>query len=271
MKTLVRACFLLILVATGCGTTKEGSSSAPPLPETKESLYTRGHVLYQEGRHDSAAHYLERSRALDRAFLPPLNDLAEIYYVAGMAGAGNERESNLRAALGCFEALDSLGQADETTYDRLTELSYQLGETDVFLFYAEKQIARYPGDRQSYNLGLAYFGSGRFQKVIETQKEAIEKYPHSPYIAGFYRLLGDGYFGIDRQQSAERTYEEGVRVVPERVRGMKEADTEFIATTEYRHLADNYKAMLTSLKKIYRLHGKQDKLKQLESRPDSDP
>ena len=270
MKPFQAALYSLIIVVMGCGTaTKTTTPSAAP--ETRESLYARGHALYAEGRHDSAMVYLERSRSLDPTYLPPLNDLAEIYYVAGATGQESEREKNMRAALGCYAAIDSLGHGNEATFDRLTELSHNLGETGLFLSYSEKQVRLYPGDRQLYNLGLAYFGSGNFQKVVDTQKGAIGKYPHSPYIAGFYRLLGDAYFSIDRQQSAERTYEEGLHAVDKSVKGMKEANPGFIETAEYRQLAGNYKAMLASLKKIYRLHGKQERLRELESRPDVDP
>ena len=122
-----------------------------------------------------------------------------------------------------------------------------------------------------YNLGLAYSGAEMYQKVIDTQKEAIQKYPLSPYLAGFYRLLGDGYLGVDRQQSAERTYEEGVGKVDERILGMKETNPDFATTKEYNQLADNRRSMLLSLKKLYRLHGKQDKFDQVESRLEGDP
>jgi len=270
MKPSHAVLYSMTLVVMGCGTATK-TTTPDAAPETRESLYARGHAWYAEGRHDSATVYLERSRSVDPTYLPPLNDLAEIYYVAGAAGQESERRKNMRAALGCYAAIDSLGHADEATYDRLTELSHSLGDTDLFLFYSEKQVRHYPGDRQLYNLGLAYFGSGNSQKVIETQKGAIGKYPHSPYLAGFYRLLGDGYFNIDRQQTAERTYEEGLHAVDESVRRMKEANPGFTETAEYIQLAGNYRAMLASLKKIYRLHGKQDKLSELESRPDVGP
>jgi tetratricopeptide (TPR) repeat protein len=276
MKSLAAFVPLCLLLAVGCSpsektATSDGSSAT--VPETMESLYARGHALYADGRHDSAAYYLERARAIDRGFLPPLEDLGEIYYLAGMNSdvTTPERERNMKAAVACYATMDSLGQADEADYERLAELSHGLGDKKLFLVYAEKQVKLFPGDRELYNLGLGYFGVGNFQKVIETQKGAIEKYPHSPYIAGFYRLLGDGYLSVDRQQSAERTYEEGLRVTDEGVRGMKEADPAFTGSAVYRQLADNYLSMVSSLKKIYRLHGKQEKLKQLESRPDFDP
>ena len=60
-------------------------------------------------------------------------------------------------------------------------------------------------------------------------------------------------------------------MVDERVGGMKTANPEFTSTPEYRQLTDNYRAMVASLKKIYRLHGKQEKVRELESRPGLDP
>jgi tetratricopeptide (TPR) repeat protein len=264
---------LLFSVIAGCGSPEKTTTSTGSVPavESGESLYSMGHSWFVNGNYDSAIVYLERSRSIDRTFSPALRDLAEIYYAGGITGVQSERERNMRAALECYATLDSLHQADDAMYDRMTELAHGLGEKDRFLKYAEKQVKRFPGDRQLYNLGLAYLGVGEFQKVIETQKGAIEKYPHSPFIAGFYRLLGDGYLGVDRQQSAERTYEQGVTVAVDRALEMKEADPRVAETPEYRQLADNHKAMVASLKKIYRLHGKQEKLKELESRPDVNP
>ncbi len=273
------AAVVTIIVMTGLAgcapsgsTTEEGEKPAAT-PGTKEALYEQGHRLYVDGKRDSAASYLERARGMDPAYVPPLMELGDIYSVSAMAqGAGSpERESRMRKALGCYADIESLGKADENTLDRLTEISHSLGETESFVAYAEKHAVQYPGDRQSYNLGLAYFGAGAWQKVIDTQKQAISKYPHSPYVGGFYRLLGDGYLNVDRQQSAERTYEEGVQVVDTRIAGMTKTDPDFGFSPEFRRLADSRKAMLLSLQKIYRLHKKQDKLSQVESRLKEDP
>jgi len=272
------AAVLTIIVMTGLAgcapsgsTTEEGKPATDP--GTKESLYEQGHKLYVEAKRDSAVSYLERAREMDPAYIPPLRDLGEIYYVSAMARSTGsaERESGMRKALGCYADIESLGKADENTLDRLTEISHSLGETESFVAYAEKHAVQYPGDRQSYNLGLAYFGAGVWQNVIDTQKQAISKYPHSPYVGGFHRLLGDGYLNVDRQQSAERTYEEGVLVVDQRIAGMTKADPDFGSSPEFRRLADSRKAMLLSLQQIYRLHKKQDKLSQVESRLKEDP
>jgi tetratricopeptide (TPR) repeat protein len=273
MRYLNGGVFLVILTLTACGSAEKATTSVEKDDglETKETLYVAGHSWYSSGRHDSATIYLERSRSLDPSYAPPLRDLAEIYYASSLTGIGEGRVENMRSARGCYAKLDSLGHADEAVYDRLTELSHGLGDSRMFLLYSEKQVRLFPGDRQLYNLGLAYFRNNDFQKVIETQKEAIGEYPHSPYAAGFYRLLGDGYYNVDRQQTAERTYEEGVRVVAARAKEMKDSDPKFTATQEFRQMADNYDAMVASLKKIYRLHGKHDKLRELENRPDLDP
>ncbi len=276
MKLIVFTAAVLVAGLTGCGpsgTVTEETEKPVYRPDTKESFYEKGHAMYAEARYDSAAHYLEKARELDPTYLPPLQELGEIYYLGALSENGGDggREARMRKAFECYSAIESLGRADENTYDRLTELSHGLGDTKSFVLYAEKQAARNPGDRVLYNLGLAYFSAEAYQKVIDTQKEAIQKYPLSPYLGGFYRLLGDGYLNVDRQQSAERTYEEGVRKIDERISVMKGTNTDFAVTQEYRQLADSRQSMLLSLKKLYRLHGKQDKLEQVESRLKKDP
>jgi tetratricopeptide (TPR) repeat protein len=174
-------------------------------------------------------------------------------------------------ALERYAAIDSIGMADVSTYERLTEVSHLLGDSKLFVRYAEKQAEVHPGDRELYNLGLAYFGAGNHQKTIETQKSAIQKYPHSPHIGGFYRLLGDGYYEIGRQQTAERTYQEGVKAVELRVADLKGTNPQFSSTAEYRQLADSRRAMLLSLKKLYRLHGKTKELDEVELLLEKDP
>ena len=269
---------LLLFLAVfhfACGSSGSITESKPEPPRAADQLAqfsSAGHAHYVGARYDSACFYLEKARAIDHHEPRVLMELGESYYAMGMElPNGTQRERNLRMALDRYATIDSIGKADAGTYERLTEVSHLLGDTQLFVHYAEKQAAVHPGDRELYNLGLAYFDARNYQKTIETQKGAIQKYPHSPYIGGFYRLLGDGYYEIDRQQTAERTYQEGVKVVDSRVADMKGANSQFSTSSEYRQLADSRRSMLLSLKKLYRLHGKKKELDEVDRLLEKDP
>ncbi|MDH4071175.1 MAG: hypothetical protein OEV30_12220 [Ignavibacteria bacterium] len=260
-----------LAVLAGCSSSgrieNESRSSAPPLL-TSESLYGEGHRLYRAAEFDSARHYLEAALAIDSVYVPALRDLGQICYQTGLTREPGSaaHESEFRWALICYQRLESARQEDAETYNRLTEITHALGEQDLFLHYAGKQAERFPGDRQQYNLGLAYFEDGLFQEVITSQKEAVSAYGHSPYVGGFYRLLGDAYFAVDRQQTAERTYREGVAAADERIDFFSTADPEFRSGSPYKLLSESRRSMLVSLRKIYKLHGKTAELEEVDRR-----
>lgn len=261
--------FLIVLLLGGCASSdrseREGGGS-PVL--TKESLANEGRRLYREAAFDSARHFLEAALAIDSMYLPALRDLGQLSYRNGLMkqpeSVGHEAE--FRSALVCYRRLESAGYQDRELFDRLTEITHTLGERDLFLEYAEKQAEHFPGDRQQYNLGLAYSDHGRFQEVIASQKAAIPAYGHSPYIGGFYRLLGDAYAAVDRQQTAEKTYKEGVAAADERIEFFSTADPEFRSGSMYVLLSENRRSMLVSLRRIYRLHGKTRELEEVNKR-----
>ena len=135
--------------------------------------------------------------------------------------------------------------------------SLSLGDDKTFLTYARKSAERYPHDRQYHNLGLAYFNVGDYQSVIKTEKEAIQKFKTSSYAGSFYRQLGRAYMKIDRDQTAERTFEEGLKIIDQRLQDRRSEE-------ERRRMTDDRIAILLSLKRLHQTYHHDDKLKQVE-------
>jgi tetratricopeptide (TPR) repeat protein len=263
----IAPCLLVVISAlVGCGSRTPAIRTEPPPPETGESLYRRGHALFAEGNSDSALVILKESLALDSTHVPSLEDLSRIHYHRAMAEPQREhpsRKKDLERAFHYAMTMERLGRHDEAHYDLLTELADLLGEDTRFLQYARKNAELHPGDRQSYVLGLACARTGDHAGVIATQKEAVRKYPISPFVGGFYRLLGEAYFDIDRQQTAERTFTEGVKVVDDLLREIRNNQASADSSTKTR-LSENRIAMLQSLRKIYRLHREDAKLREID-------
>jgi len=235
--------------------------------ESSESLFRRGHELFVDRSYDSAVVLLRRSASIDSTNIRPLKDLALIHYDLALQQRSEEHSSwevEFRGALDCYSRMESLGQRDADTYERLCEISHALGERVLFLRFARKNADRFPGDRQAHNLGLAQSLTGDHAGVIKTQKEAIEKYPHSPFIGGFYRLLGNAYMDVDRHQTAERTYAQGVEESLKRMNELQTASNEIDRNGEYQRLKDERIAMLLSLKKLHILYKETDKLHAVE-------
>jgi tetratricopeptide (TPR) repeat protein len=253
------------IVLAGCAASSPEVPKPGPAKATRESLFGKGHRFYVEGQADSAAIYLKESLRLDSTYLPPLEDLTMIHYNHAMANAipDAQRRDDFQSALHYAIRMEEHGKTDAATYELITELSNTLGQDDTFLLYARKYMERHPGDRQAYTFGLASARAGDHPAVIRSQKEAIEQWPYSAYIGGFYRLLGESYFAIDRQQTAERTFAEGVKVVDRRILDGRNNDPEFEATMLGR-LNESRTAMLSGLRKIYRLHGEDKKLQEVE-------
>jgi tetratricopeptide (TPR) repeat protein len=167
------------------------------------------------------------------------------------------RAEHLRASRQYFSNLEGLGEHDPELYDRLCELSLATGDNKSFLSYAKKSVDQYPFDRQYYNLGIGYFNVGDYANVIKVEKLAIEKFRTSPYMSSYYRQLGRAYMKMDRDQTAERTFDDGLRIVIERLGARTSPD-------DFRRLMDDKIAMLLSLKHLCQRYHKDDKLKQVE-------
>ena len=178
MRIILPAAAALLFAVDSCGPSGETAGTA----DTRESLFTAGHRLYQAQDFDSAATVLKRSVALDSSFLTPLTDLASLYFDAGMRTQGDrnpERLKNFRQSRLYFAKLEALGMRDADTYDRLCELSVSLGDNKAFLQYARKNADKFPYDRQYYNLGVAEFGAGEYNEAIRTLKDAVARFPQS--------------------------------------------------------------------------------------------
>jgi tetratricopeptide (TPR) repeat protein len=257
---------LAVITFRGCGPSVE-TAKPPEPPVSKESVYLAGHQAYLEQRFDTAAVLLKRASAMDTAFLAPVKDLAQLYYEQGMRqGLGRDaaKSTPLRAARSYYARMEALGVKEADVYERLCELSVTLDDDRSFLKYAKKYAELYPYDRQMYNLGIALFNAGEFQQVIKSQKDARDTFKDSPYVGGFYRQMGRAYRKIDRDQTAERTFVEGIRAVDARIADMKKADPNFKTADAFRRLSDDKMSMLNELKRLHQIYKADEKLDQVE-------
>jgi tetratricopeptide (TPR) repeat protein len=265
--TFIGVLLLAALVLEGCGSSEETTVRPTATILTKEALYLEGHQLYLQQSYDSAAVLLKRSSAMDSTYQDPIKDLAQLYYEQGMK-AGTERGSakgqSLRQARTYFAYLERQGVTEADIYERLCEVSVALDDDRSFLRYAKRYADLYPYDRQSYNLGVAYFNAGDYQQTIKSQREAKEKFKDSPYLGGFYRQMGRAYRKVDRDQTAERTFTEGVKAVDGRIAELRKTDPAYRSSTDYRRLLDDKIAMLQELKRLHQIYKAQDKLAQVE-------
>ena len=258
--------FLVVVMASYLPSCGPSSESVKPGTGTKENLYQRGHQLFLLRDLDSAAAVLGRASAMDTGYIPPVTDLASLFYDLGMKEPENSpgRAAHLKTARNYFARIEARGGAESEVYERLCEISVLLEDDGGFLRYARRNAEKYPFDRQYFNLGLAYFNVGDFSNVVKTQKEATEKFKQSPYIGSFYRQLGRAYMKQDRHQTAERTFESGVQIVDQRMGELKKAGTEHKSTDAYRRLLDDKIGMLTSLKWLHYTYKEAEKLERVE-------
>ena len=248
--------------------TKSGIAKLPDRSvETKEMLFRRGHQLFLEQKFDSAAIVLERSVAMDDRYAPPLADLAEMYYVIGTREGGNKQPKYVEGFMKSrqyYVRAEALGSKESGVLERLCELSDLMEDDAMFVLYAKKNLAAYPYDRQYFNLGLAYFKAGDYLNAIASQKEAVEKFENSAYIGGFHRQLGRAYMKVDRDQTAERTFVDGVQKTDSRLKELRKAGGDYRSSNEYHRLVDDKIGMLTSLKSLHQTYRAMDKLEQVE-------
>ena len=267
MKTRVPYIIVLTALLGSCSQSPEVAKKSPKSAETKEALYRRGHQLFLEQQFDSAAVLLERAVSIDGKYTPPLADLAEMHYLIGIRDGGDKHPKYVDGfikARECYARIEALGVRESIVYERLCELSDVMDDDSAFVFYAKKNAAVFPYDRQYFNLGFAYYKSGDYTNTIASQKEAVEKFKDSPYIGSFYRQLGRAYLRVERDQTAERTFAAGVQEVDNRLHEMRKAGSDYKSTDEYRRLLDDKIGMLTSLRSLHITYKASDKLKQVE-------
>lgn len=251
----------------GCGPSIEISKSPTPSLDTKEAWYDTGHQFYVNQNYDSADVYLQKAATMDASYLAPVSELAEMHYSLGMQQQGEKnprRLSHFKKAFGYFEKLEAHGSKDSEIYERLSELSNALNDDQALVKYAKKNADAYPYERQFFNLGFAYFQAGDYQNVIKSQKDAIEKFKGSTYLGSFYRQLGRAYMKVDRDQTAERTFDAGLKAADAVIAEQKRSNARFASTEEYRRLVDDKIGMLISLKKLHQIYHADEKLRKVE-------
>lgn len=257
---------ILLLLWIGCGPAPE-TARHPTALDTKEAIYKVGHQFYIEQSFDSAEVYLKKAASLDPSYLAPLSELAQLHYAIGMQQSGEKNPKRLKHFKQSFEyfsKLESQGSKNAEVYERLSELSNALEDNKALVGYAKKNAEAYPYERQYFNLGFAYFQVGDYQSVIKTQREAVEQFKGSTYIGSFYRQLGRAYMKIDRDQTAERTFEAGLKAVDAVLVDLKKSHSSFKSTDEYRRLVDDKVGMLVSLKSLHQTYRAADKLQKVE-------
>ena len=262
------AAALAVSLLTSCGPSTE--SVKPPLRslDTKKACYNVGHQFYVDQQYDSADVYLQKACAMDASYLDPVNELAQMHYALGMQEPGEKnprRLSHFRKAFGYFETLEARGSKDSEIYERLSELSNALNDDKALVRYAKRNAEAYPYERQFFNLGFAYFQAGDYQNVIKSQKEAIEKFKGSTYVGSFYWQLGRAYMKVDRDQTAERIFDAGLKAADAVIAGQKGSNASFKSTEEYRRLVDDKIGMLISLKKLHQTYHADEKLRTVEA------
>lgn len=267
-----KACPVLAMLVSSvwvaCGPSTETAKPPAPSLDTKEACYNVGHQFYVNQNYDSADAYLQRACAMDASYLAPLNELAQMHYSLGMQEPGEKnprRLSHFRKAFGYFEKLEALGSKDSDVYERLSELSNALNDDKALVKYAKRNADAYPYERQFFNLGFAYFQAGEYQNVIKSQKEAIEKFRGSTYIGSFYRQLGRAYMKVDRDQTAERVFDAGLKSTDAVIADQMSSSPGFKSTEEYRRLVDDKIGMLISLKKLHQTYHADEKLRKVEA------
>jgi tetratricopeptide (TPR) repeat protein len=252
---------VVAMVLAGCGASRETAESPSPVSGT--ALGLEGRRLLTMGKTDSAVAVLSEALALDSSNRSVREDLALARYQKSLQGDSLRRVSLMRDAYLAYAELEERGATDMPVYDRLCELAQSIGDTAGFLLYARRAVERYPYDRQMLNLGTAQLAAERYRQVIESQKEALERFPGSSYRSGYYRLLGQAYVRVDRYQTAQRVLAEGVEEAENALAGLR-ADGPDPATL--RRIEQDRIAMLLSLQRLYTIYQEQEKLMEVERR-----
>jgi tetratricopeptide (TPR) repeat protein len=140
------------------------------------------------------------------------------------------------------------------------------GDGEAFLRYARAGARRYPSDRRAYNLALALTEASKYQEATDVLKAAIRAYPASGFQGGFHRVLGNAYLRMDRDQSAERTFTEGVKIVDRMLEAITRSDPAAIAGGDAARMREDRMSMLRSLKKLHLTYGRKKELAEVERR-----
>lgn len=267
MRCRIAVALVPALFCLSCGPSTESTrtDSAAPTVATKEALYQQGHRFYLQLQLDSAQALLSRALTMDPNYRDALADLAPLQYdLAARATAGKTKTDLLRKARDLYIKLESLGATESETYERLCEIANALHDDKTFLKYAKRNAEQFPYDRQYYNLTVAYFTGEDYNNAIKVCKEAIEKFPSSPFIGTYYRQLGRAYMKVDRDQTAEKTFYAGLSVLDNRIAELRKTNPAFATSDAYARFKDDQIGILVSLKNLHTTYKALDKLANVE-------
>ena len=252
---------ILAVVVAGCTGSQNAVESS--LPPTSAALAREGSRLLALGKADSATVVLVQALAVDSSNSGARADLALARYQRASRGDSTEQLKLMREAYEAYADLENRGSTEMAVYDRLCELAQLTEDTAGFLHYAHRAAEHYPYDRQMLNLGRAQLGAGLYGEVVQTQKEAIKRFPDSPYRSGFYRLLGQAYVRVDRYQTAQRVFAEGVEEAEKAIAVFSSSDQDPATLSRIEH---DRIAMLVSLRRLYTIYDEHEKLRDVERR-----
>jgi tetratricopeptide (TPR) repeat protein len=262
----IRSLRLLSVAACLAGCSSPGSVEKTTSLASKEAYYERGHQEYLRLEYDKAEQDLLQAISLDSSYGEPMVDLGALAYDRAKQETDEKstrRLEQFKKSRQFYMRGEASGQRDAAVYDRLCEIANILDDGPGFLKYAKMSVGRYPFDRQYYNLGLAYFGVSDWAGVINSQKEAIEKFRESAYLGGFYRQLGRAYMKVDRDQTAEKQFSLGVRAVDLRLAALQKRGRTEVAI-EVKRLQEDRIAILLLLKRLHTIYKEQEKLQEVE-------
>ena len=255
---------MLSLAMAGCPPTSNETTMLSSAPLTKEALFGKGHLFYGQLQFDSATVYLTQAVRHDSLYADPIVDLAALHYDLAMQNntGASEAAGLFRLSRDYYDRADKLGWQDSELLERLCDISVRLDDQPSFLRYAKKNAKKYPYDRQYSNLGLAYVEAGEYQEGIKFLKSAIEKFPNSTYIGSYYRQLGRAYYKVDRHQTAERTFYDGLKAVDTKLMELEKLASPSSVSQE--RLRDDKIGMLVTLKGLHLLYKDGEKLANVE-------
>jgi len=255
----------LFLLSCGPSTESRRTDSATPTVATKETLYQQGHRFYLQRQLDSAHALLSRAVTMDPNYRDALADLAPLQYDLAMREPSPKTKTGLlRNSRDTYMKLESLGVTESDIYERLCEIATALNDDKTFLKFAKRNAEQFPYDRQYYNLTVAYFNVEDYTNAIKVCKEAIEKFPSSPFIGTYYRQLGRAYMKVDRDQTAEKTFYAGLSVIDNRIAELRKTNPAFATSDEYARFKDDKIGILISLKNLHTTYKALDKLANVE-------
>ncbi len=232
---------------------------------TKEMLFERGQQFYLQQNLDSAQAYVNQSLAMDANFRDALDVAAPLHFDLAMRADGQKKKNELlRKSRDYYVKLETAGAKEPDMYERICEIANMLNDDKTFLKYARKNADAYPYERQYYNLSVAYANVEDWSNMINAMKKAVEKFPGSQYIGSFYRQLGRAYTKIGRDQTAEKTFYNGLNAVDSKVAELRKSNADYKSSPEYVRLKDDKIGMLVTLKNLHQTYKALDKLEEVE-------